>query len=58
MGIGTNGHLIGANEHFEANGYMGQMGIEGMWVLGQMDIWRKGHFGAKKRFGTNEHWDK
>ena len=37
---------------------MGQMGIEGKWVLGQMDIWVKGHFGAKGRFGTNEHWDK
>ena len=57
MGIGTNGHLEQMST-FGANGYMGQMGIEGKWVLGQMNIWRKGHFGAKGRFGTNEHWDK
>ena len=49
---------IGANEHFGANGYMGQMGIEGKWVLGQMGIWGKGHFREKGRSGTNEHWDK
>ena len=49
---------IGANEHFGANGYMGQMGIEGKWVLGQMGIRGKGHFGAKERSGTNEHWNK
>ena len=34
------------------------MCIEGMWGLGQMDIWGKGHFGAKGRCGTNEHWGK
>ena len=37
---------------------MGQMGIEGMWGLGQMDIWMNGHFGVKGHFGTNEHWGK
>ena len=25
-------------KHFGTNGYMGQMGIEGMWGLGKMDI--------------------
>ena len=58
MSTKANGHWeIGANEHFGANGYMGQMGIEGKWVLGQMGIWGKGQFGAKGRSGTNEHWD-
>ena len=58
MSTKANGHCeIGANEHFGANGYMGQMGIEGKWVLGQMGIWGKGQFGAKGRSGTNEHWD-
>ena len=73
MSFGASGHLeqMGTwgematrkNEHhskwaFGANRYMGPMGIEGMWELGQMDIWGKGHFGAKGRSGTNKHWDK
>ena len=43
---------------YEANRYMGQMDIGGMWGLGQMDIWMNEHFGAKGHFGTNEHWGK
>ena len=30
--------------YFGANRYMGQMGIKGMWGLGQMDICENGHF--------------
>ena len=73
MSFGASGHLgqIGTwgematrkNEHqskwaFGANRYMGQMGIECMWGLRQMDIWMNEHFGVKRHFGTNEHWGK
>ena len=40
------------------SGHFGQMGVENMWGLGQMDIWMNGHFGVKGHFGTNEHWGK
>ena len=55
MGIGTTGHL----ERMSILGPMGKwdkwaLRACGVWGLGQMDIWEKGHFGAKGRFGTNE----
>ena len=64
MSTKANGHWeIGANEHFGANGYMGQMGIEGKWVLGQMGIWGKGSLWQRSvlgpmSIGTHRHLGK
>ena len=41
-----------ANRHFGVIGYLGQMGVEDMWGLGQMDIW------GNRYFETDEHWSK
>ena len=30
---------LGHNGHFEKKGYLGQIGVESLWGLGQMSIW-------------------